>query len=393
MIWRIALLAVMIALIPSVPAAAGTDDGVIQGQVINQTEDGSSTADVAVSLTIFVNDTEVGPTTVQTDAEGRFEFDSLSTESGYSYQVTLTFQEVEYDSQAISFNHGETSRSIDVEVYDSTGSDDAISIAMAYTVIYTEQSVLRVSEYYLFANMSDTNYIGTTEVTDDGDKATLRFTLPAGYTGLQYEAGLMECCIIATEDGLIDVMPLAPGHKTIRYSYNLTTNGGTYDFSQKFHYPVAGYTLTVQDIGSVNASSAQLILGEPLSISGAQFINLSGTELSAETIVTAHLSGLPTAGSQAAVIWTIVGLVVAAGGFGGGYLLKKKRPRRPAIIQVITPNTTEDVRQKLFLEIARLDDELEAGKIPEEEYHKLRSAKKAQLVELMRRRKVESDGG
>ena len=99
------------------------------------------------------------------------------------------------------------------------------------------------------------------------------------------------------------------------------------------------------------------------------------------------------AGSQVAVIRTIVKLVVVAGGFGDGYLLKKKGSRHPATIPVVSASTSVDDRQELFLKIARLDGEFEAGKMLEEEYHKLRSAKKTQLVELMRRRKVESDGG
>lgn len=84
---------------------------------------------------------------------------------------------------------------------------------------------------------------------------------------------------------------------------------------------------------------------------------------------------------------------MVAGGFGGGYLLKEKGSRHPATIPVVSASTSVDDRQELFLEIARLDGEFEAGKILEEEYHKLRSAKKTQLIELMRRRKVESDGG
>ena len=392
MIRRIALVATIIALIPSVPAAAGADDGVIQGQVINQTEDGSSTAGAAVSLMISVDSAEVDSTTVQTDAEGRFEFDGLSTESGYGYQMTLTFQEIEYSSPAISFNPGETSRSIDIQVYDSTGSDEAISIVMSHTVIYTERSVLRVSEFYRFNNAGDTYYIGTTEVTDDGDKETLKFTLPAGATNLQYLTGLVEGSVIDTEDGFIDVMPLPPGQKDVAYSYNLAPNSGTYDFSQKLHHPVDGYTLAVQDVGSVEASSDQLALGEPLSIDGDTFIILSRTDIDADSIVTASLSGLPVAGSQAAVIWTTIGLAMAAGGFGAGYLLKKKKFRRSGMMQVDTSNTTEDERQKLFLEIARLDDEFEAGKVSKERYHMLRSEKKMRLVELMRRPKVETDG-
>jgi len=401
MIWRIALLAAIIALLSSVPTIAGAaDDGVIQGQVINQTEDGSSTADVAVSLKTYAHDgvEEGDPITVQTDADGIFEFDTLSTASDNIHQVTLTFLDVVYASDYIIFATDETSKTVDINVYDTTDSDALIFLVQSSTVVYTEpeteDSPLLVIESYMIANTTlNTVYIGADDGPVEGSKEVLRFTVPAGATGLTYGAGLTDGFVFETDDGFITTMPIKPGHpETIKYSYYLAPSENTLDISRKFHYPLVGsHALMVQDTGSIKVSTDQLTSKESVVNDGSTFFRYEGTEFPADTIVTASIN-LAATSSQAAVIWWIAGSVLAAAAAGGATYWKKKKSARSATIQIATPNTTENIRQKLFVEIARLDDDLEAGKISKEQHHILRSEKKTQLIKLMRRPKVKTDG-
>ena len=179
MIKRIILLVVILTLSLTAPAlAAEPDSGIIEGQVVNGTEGGSSVADQNITLNIYLNDAEVDSTTAKTDAQSRFVFEGLSTELGYSYQVTLNFQQADYTGDWISFDDGETNEFTEVTVYDSTTSDEAIRVAMAHTIIYVEQGSLEVVEYYLFVNETDRTYIGSTMATADGTKETRRFSLP-----------------------------------------------------------------------------------------------------------------------------------------------------------------------------------------------------------------------
>ena len=187
MIRRITLLLIVLALSLSAPALA--DDpgsGIIEGRVVNGTAGGSSVADQEITLNTYLNDVEVGSATTKTDAEGWFAFDGLSTESGYIYEVTLTFQEAEYYGEWLSFDEGETTKSFEVTVYDSTTSDEAIKIATAHTVVYVEQDSLHVEEYYIFVNEADRTYIGSGEITTAGTRRTLRLPLPDKMTDLQY---------------------------------------------------------------------------------------------------------------------------------------------------------------------------------------------------------------
>ncbi len=366
--------------------AAEPDSGIIDGQLVNGTEGGGSVADLDISLTTYLNDTEVGSTTTKTDAEGRFVFDGLSTESGYSYQVILTFQQAEYSSERLSFDEGETSKSAEVIVYDSTTSDEAIKVVMSHMIIYVGQGTLLVKEYFLFVNESDLTYIGSKEVTAGGDRETLRFYLPKEATELEYTYGLMGCCIVGNEEGFAETMPTLPGTKEVAYSYTLNYSSGTYTLSQKVNYPTANFDLLVQGEG-IEIASDRLTIGEPMDIEGARFNHLSGSDFASGNILVFQLSGLPETNDKGAIIWVILALVVLTGGFGFIYMLRKKRFQP---VPVSPEDSLDQTRQRLLVELAELDNDFEGGKIPEESYRRLRSVTKAQLVELMQISKEEN---
>ena len=103
-------------------------------------------------------------------------------------------------------------------------------------------------------------------------------------------------------------------------------------------------------------------------------------------ILEVQLSGLPQTNNQGVILWVVLILVVLGTGFGFVYLMRKRR-----LQPVSSEDSLDQKRQRLLIELAHLDDNFEAGKIPEKNYRRLRSVRKAQLVELMQRSKEESD--
>ena len=385
LIKRIVMLVMIFSLSLSVSTlAAEPGSGMIGGRIVNGTAGGSSVADQDITLKTYLNDALASDTTTKTDAEGRFVFDSLLTESGYSYQVVLTFQEAEYYSEWLNFDEGEASKSIEVTVYDSTTSDEALKVATAHMIIYVGQDSLLVKEYFLFTNESSLNYIGSKEVTAEGNnRETLKFPLPKEATELQYTLGLMECCIYGSEEGFTDSMPVLPGTREVAYSYKVNYNSGTYTFSQDANYPTTRYDFLFQG-ESIEITSNQLKAEEPMDIDGTRFNHLSGSDFAPGDIVVAKLSGLPETGNQGTVIWVALALIVLTCGLSFVYLLRRKK------VQPVSPEDSLDQRrQRLLIELAELDDDFEGGKIPEEVYRRLRAERKSQLLALMQRSKGE----
>ena len=384
MIKRIALLVMIFILsLPAPASAAEAGSGIIEGQIVNGTEGGSSVADQDVTLKTYLNNAETGPTTAKTNAEGRYVFDGLSTESDYSYEVVLTFQQAEYHSERLSFGEGETTKSVEVTVYDSTTSDEAIKIAMAHTIIYVGQGSLRVMELFRFDNKADRTYIGSEETATAGKKETLRFFRPKEATELQYTLGLMECCIMGSEEVFADTMPVFPGIREVAYSYEVSYNSGKYTFSRNVNYPTTRYDLLFQS-GSVEVTDDRLAVQEPMDIEGTQFKHFSGRDFAPGDTLLAQLSDLPETNSQKALLGAALALVVLVVGSGFVYLLRKRR------LQPVSPEYNPDqIRQRLLVEIAQLDDDFESGRIPEEAYRRSRAERKSQLVKLMRMSKEE----
>lgn len=375
MIKRIVLLVLIFTLGASASAlAAEPGSGMIEGQVVNGTEDNSSVADQELALKTYLNDTEVGETTTITDAEGRFAFNGLSTEADYYYQIELAFQEAEYPGEWLSFEEGETTIFTEFIVYDSTTSDTAIKIGIVHSIIYVGQGSLRIEEWHQFNNESLYTYIGTGSA--EGTRQTLRFSLPADRKGVELTYGLMDCCISLTGDGFVDSMPVFPGEKWVVYSYEIDYSSGEYTFSQEMNYPIGSYELLVQGT-DISVTSDQFTAGDPMELDGIWFNLFSAQELAADEVVVAGLSGLPKAENQLIIWWVVLTLVVLGGGFVLVYRLRRGK------LQPVKPeDSLYQKRQRLLIELAKLDDDFQDGKIPEETYHKLRTESKTQLVAL-----------
>ena len=83
----IAILLVLIILtVPEVVLAEEPAEGVIDGQVINQTEGGGSVDGIHVSLYAYIEEMLGETLTTRTDEAGRFQFTDLSV--GYKYLIS-----------------------------------------------------------------------------------------------------------------------------------------------------------------------------------------------------------------------------------------------------------------------------------------------------------------
>ena len=380
LIKRIVLLAIIFAMgLPGPVLAAEDGAGMIESQVINGTNDGISVSGQEITLKIDLSSAGVDSITAKTGIEGHFVLTGLSTEPGYSYRVALTFQQVDYASDWLSFTDGETGKFTDVIVCDSTTNDEPIKVMMSHTVIYVEPGSLSVTDYFLFVNDSDRTYIGLKKITG-GVKEIMRFSLPEGITELRYHLGLMECCIYDSEDGFVEIMPLLPGGKEVAYSYRLNYDSGTYTFSRSVNYPTVSYNFLVQG-ETIKVASVQLTAEEPLVVENTLFTHLSGTDIASGDTIVVRLSGLPKTSNQGILVLIALSLIVLI--FSFTYLQRKRK------LQPVRAKVSAD-KSKFLAELAQLDDDFEDGKIKEDVYHRLRDKKKSQLVALIQRSEVRS---
>lgn len=386
MIKRIELLVVILPIlalgfyIPVFAADAGP--GVIKGKLINITANSkSSLANIEMTLQNYLNGAQKDSSKTKTDANGNYVFNGLSTDAKYSYEITTTYQEADYQSGTITFAKDETTKSVDLTVYDST-TEDMLKVDIVHTLVTLGEGSLKIREFLTINNITDKTYVGSKIIpADPTKKETIRFSLPQGATNVSYDSGLMGCCAFSGGNGFVYGMAVFPGKQDVVYSYEIPYKTTEIAFNERFEYPTAQYNFLIQGEG-VTASSDQLSVGQPLNIEGKKYGVLSALDFTSGKTVTVKLAGLTPASNQNTILYAGMAVVVLGCGALGLYTLRKRK------LQTVSPRAGGGIpsRQRLLLEIASLDDDFEAGKIPESQYRSVRARMKAQLLTTKRQK-------
>ncbi len=360
---------------PTPVMAAG--EGVISGQLVNKTANGSPVNAVEVTLITYFNG-EVKPDEkkVTTNAAGKFEFKDLSTDNGTTYTVGAIFQEASYTSAEIALTATSLSQAVELDVYDSTTSDEKIQVSNGHMVVYVDQGDFEILEIWRFSNTGDKAFIGTQGKTAKG---TLYFNLPSGATALSPGPG---SAIETSGNGAISTVAVPPGVTDVNFSYLIPYQESSLTLLRKTDYAIASFSLLVQDAG-VKVTSTRLTPGNPQMINGENFLYFTAGNLARGIDLDASFSGVvkPSAASaETFLLWPwllagvgVLGLVVAI-----AYPRLKKQ-------YIATDRPTPKDEDELVEELARLDDAFEAGTIGEKEYCSQRAQLKADLMELYAR--------
>ncbi len=390
-------------IVPAVAQGSGT----IEGQVTNGTADGGSVEGLEVTLTALSGDEVKDTLTATTDATGRFRFEGLDTDATFTYHAAVSYQGVSYDSgEPVGFGD-QTTLFIPLKVYETTTSDEDIAITRAHLIIDFQSKLMMVTEVFFVANTGDRTYVGSTGESTHG--GTVRFSLPAGAVGLQIQDEQASQRYLPLENGFVDRNPVLPGGepRQIIFSYHLPYDSSTFTFSSELFYPISAINVLVADVG-VQVTSDQVALEGKMGGPGQSYLNLAGQNLPKGTTLTLNFANLPQEVSapgmdvvpksnQSALLWIAGGLLALAVALGFGYPMLRRQAKAPAAIPQQERRAVADVadeeidleveRQELLLELARLDDDFEDGKIDEAEYERERAELKAELVAVMRQLK------
>jgi len=379
------LVVLLIVLLPqAIYAQNSTDNGVISGSLINGTAGAAAPANLVVSLTIYQNQVIQDVKFTNSSDQGQFTFAQLPSDASYTFAVGAVYQKVQYTSDLISFPSGQQSTAIQLKVYESTATPVPVSIMMSHSILNYTSGYLMIKEYNFFVNSADRTYLGTTVDATTGRLETLRLSMPAGASGFQPDPGLAAYLTVSGSQ-ISYSAPLLPGTNQIVYSYAVACNSDSCTLDWKINYNISRYDLLILN-QDVVLNGSKLKQEDSLNLNGIQYQDYSSQNLLPGDILTARLSGLLGKKSNSLVfLWL---LLIPAAALVVFIILRRKK-------KVLVPETAEideklekeiaDVsaeRQKLLLQIARLDDRFEAGAIGEPEYRQLRSALKLKISKM-----------
>lgn len=365
------LLGLIAVLVLSVPAAAA-GDGVIQGKVANMTPGGAGVGGIEITLHTYQRETDQGQSKTTTDAEGLYRFSALNTEPEYSYGITLTYQDAYYVSDLVAFEADPTV-SLDLAVYDATSSPDGVRFSQSHTVVQTQGSDIMVLEVYVVENGGLRTYVGSQLVPELNRKETIRFSLPAGAGPVTPRNGLLDGYIAIQGNELVDTLAVPPGETQIAFSYPVSGQQGIL-FQKRFEFPTDLFNLLVEDAG-LTVEAQSMSPAPPADIQGVSYLRYDALNIAPGATISFAVSAPPAQGTGkgtgAAFKWALAGVLAVALAAGLGYSLT----RRPAPARV-----ARDSRMDILVAIARLDEDFEAGRVPEASYRRSREKLMARLV-------------
>ena len=369
------------------------DTGYLEGQIINQTEDGDIPADVPVTLVTFKGMSMEETTEVKTDEEGRFRFDDLDTSEDSIYQVAGEYKGINYLTDFMVFEDG-TIPPVTLTVYEPTTDEASIHVERLHIIINVHPRHLRVGQLYVFSNPDDHTYIGDSEGTTE----ILRFSLPEGASNLQFQDGQLEERYLSTADGFVDTSPVLPGvgmHQVL-FSYNLDYDSPQFTFSVTDQYSVTGVNVLVSD-PAVDVSSPILQAEGSRNMQGQDWVSLAGEELPPGQEIRLSFDnlpmeerempappGVPSSGSADTLKFVVLGLVLFGLGVLVGYHLPRKQGAQES--PPAEPSSESLEEDDLIIALADLDDTFERGELPEDQYHEQRARLKQQLADQLRQK-------
>ena len=385
-------LAILLAMIGTGSVLAqGT--GYLEGQVVNQTEDGDIPAGIPVTLVTFKGMSMEATTEVKTDMEGRFRFDDLDTSEDNIYQVAAENGGVNYLTDFMVFEDG-TIPPVTLTVYEPTGEGTNIHVERLHLIIDVHPRHLQVGQFYVFSNPGNRTYIGDAE-EDDG---VLRLSLPEGASNLEFQDGQLGERYLSTADGFVDTSPVLPGvgmHQVL-FSYNLDYDSPQFTFSVTDHYSVTGVNVLVSD-PAVEVSSPILQAEGSRNMQGQDWVSLAGEKLPPGQEIRLSFDnlpmeerempappGAPSTGSADTLKFVVLGLVL----FGLGVLVGYNLPRKQGAQESppAEPSSESLEEDDLIVALADLDDTFERGELPKAEYRKRRAKLKRQLAGRIRQK-------
>jgi len=357
--------------------AADGDNAVLEGRLVNGTSGGGSVPGTEVTVRVYLAEEETESVVTTTDSDGRFVFTGLSEGPDYTYVLEVIFEGVGYFARVAS-ESAEREEPVEMVVYEPTTDISAVRVASAHTVVYREDDRLLVKEYALFVNESDCTYVGSEEVTS-GEREVLWFDLPEEATETRVTLGIPMGAALLTGYGFTDVRPMLPGSREIGYSYAVFTDADAHVFTHECRYPTSEYSLLVE--GELELGVAGLSAEGSIDMGGTVFTHFSGVDLPAGTMLSVRMAGLGDPGEVPVLVWVGVTLAVLAAMLGGLFLNR----RRVSAGGQRSPGNQARRQRMLLGEIARLDDDFAGGSITADDYHAARAARKAELLELMRK--------
>ncbi len=357
--------------------AALKGDGILAWQVSNQTPGARLQPNLPVTLHVYDATSEVFTRTAVTSDNGLAQFSQLPARRDYFYEPEIVYNGARFfgaPAQITTTNLAPRPFAI----YEVTNDASVISISdFHYFVQDADEGKLSIAEVYSVDNRSDRAYVAKT-------LQSLRFALPSDATNIRFDGPGIGARFMRDGDILIDMDAVIPGARasSLTLIYDIPYRNNKI-IEREMFYPLQKWDVVLPS-KELRATGAGLVDRGPQQVQNTTFnLFVADKGLVAAGKIRFELIGQPRAaavpGSDNLSIGIGVGLLVLSLGLLYLAVLRGRVLRAggsPAI------SGDKVVRQALLQAVADLDDDFEAGKLAEADYHQQREALLSHLAPL-----------
>ena len=372
----------------------GTTAATTLGQVIVTVVNGTGGEvpfDTPVTLYAFDNMQMAFTQTLTTGENGVYSFENIEMLPERAFLAGVDYSGGTYGSDVATADPAVPVINLQITTY-GTSSDASVLIADRLHIFLdlTDPEMLQVTEIYIISNPTDQSI-----VPEDAGGPVAFFPLPEGYQNLSFGEGMLGDQYLEVPGGFADTVSVPPGMSqyqvvaffTLPYDRRLT-------FTQDVAMNTSAVVIMLPDNG-VSLSGELLQDGGLRDIQDVPYRMYSSNNLGAGSLLSFEISGRPGAGDTSLLsgnfswkwlAWGagFVGMVLVGVGLWL-YQRNKNTVYQPAgvpqIIEAGIPAGAEDA-EALMDAIIALDDQYQAGELPEDAYQQRRAELKGRLRNL-----------
>jgi mono/diheme cytochrome c family protein len=332
--------------------------------------------------------------TLTTGVNGVYTFTNVYMPENRVFLAGTEYAAGTYGSDIVTVDPSNPSLDLQVTVFESTTDTSSLTTDRVHIFFdFSDPQVAQVIEVFIISNSSKQAIVAPTE-----DGTVVNFSLPEGYTNLQFQDGELGSRYVEGSQGFADRMTVNPGvgDYQVIFAFQMPYDRKL-EFVQPMSLPTSAVVIMVPESG-VKVDSNLLKDSGSREFQGSTYHMYDGGSLIAGSNLEFTLTGRPSqAGSNLFTAGTGQNLAIGLAVFGlvlvlvGVWLYRRNRlkPASPDVSAGDAPSALDarmeslpDDESTLMDAIIALDDQFQAGNLPENAYLERRSVLKDRLRQV-----------
>ncbi|MDP3938223.1 MAG: hypothetical protein Q8R92_08795 [Deltaproteobacteria bacterium] len=296
------------------PARAGE----IAGRIVNGT---TQEAVVGVKVILLQGGSDTPTAETKSGREGRFRFEDVALGE---YTLGAFYRDVPYAQRGIRVTDEAPRATLDLSVYETTTSDDDVSIRSNHLILQGSSEAINATEIVILENTGSRTFLGKLQPSSPTGHGFF-LTLPPGYRELNTPDWLTRRIFNPAENGFHLAFPVPPGTTQFMLGYNLPRTIWGTPLDRRLSFPTGSFSVAVPLDQGLEVSAKALPEQRTVNIDGRKFLVMAGGPFAKEAPLEARIAGgLQAIGFSARQMGWIAGGLLTTG-LGLGWVISRGR--------------------------------------------------------------------